>query len=237
MPFWLAQESLSLWQWVARTVVMFLWLLLATKLMGQRELGRAAVFDVIVAITIGGIAAGTLYNPRVRLGGALVSTATLTALDILLALISLKSARLRRLIEGEPSVIIQNGHIRRKTMRRLRVSLDTVMEGLRRKGVPNLSDVEFAIIEPGGDLNVIPKSQVRPLTPADLGISTDYEGLPVLLIEDGHLLEINLRRCGLSTEWLTDRLREQGVEETSQVMAAMLDTKGRLFVSRKRGEE
>lgn len=233
MPFWEGQESLTILQWMLRAIVMFFWLLLTTKLMGQRQIGRLTAFDFIVAFTVGGTAAGVLNNSRNALIGAIISIATLAALDIIVAYLSLKNAKLRRLVQDEPLVLIQNGRLIETMMRKARFNLDDLLLELRRKNIPNLQDVEFAILESNGKLSVIPKSQARPLQPRDLGIATNYEGLPTVLIEDGNIIEDNLYKSDLDKAWLLEQLTLQGIDNPKTVFVAMLDTQGKLFVCKK----
>lgn len=175
MFFWQSQESLSLLQWILRGFVMFWWLLFMTKLMGQREIGRLTAFDFIVAFAIGGTAAGVLNNSRNGLLGAIATIGTFVALDIIVAYLALKNSKFRRIVQDEPLVLIQNGRIIDKMLRKARFNLDDLLMELRMNNIPNLYDVEFAILESNGKLSIIPKSQSRPLQPRDLEIPTKYD--------------------------------------------------------------
>lgn len=93
--------------------------------------------------------------------------------------------------------------------------------------------MEVAILETNGELSVILKSQYRPVVPADLDIETEYEGLPLILIVDGVVNQFNLKQAGVTDEWLAARLKERGIDSTTDVLVASLDTVGRLFVQRK----
>lgn len=213
---------------------MFLWLLIVTKLMGQREVAQLNLFDFIVSISIGGLVSGPLFNPRAGLKGALINVGLLGILNIALAFLSLKNPKFRRIVQEEPIILIQNGKILEDMMRKTRFNLDDLLTDLRLRNIPNISDVEFAILESNGKLSIIPKSQARPVTPGDLKISTEYEGMPTVLIEDGNIVEDNLRDNHLTKEWLFQELRAQGIKDLDNVMAAILDTKGTLFVSKKK---
>lgn len=233
MPFWEAQESLTVLQWMLRAAVMFWWLLLMTKLMGQRELGHLSAFDFIVAFTVGGTAAGVLNNTRNGLLGAIAAIGTLTALDIAVSYLGLKNAKIRRILEDEPLVLVQNGRLIEDMMRKARYNLDDLLMELRQNNIANLHDVEFAILESNGKLSVIPKSQARPLQPRDLQIPTNYEGMPTVLIEDGNIIEDNLRNTNLDRTWLLDQLQQQNIANPGSVLLALLDTSGKLFISKK----
>lgn len=233
MPFWEGQESLTVLQWTFRAFVMFWWLLFMTKLMGQRQIGRLTAFDFIVAFTVGGTAAGVLNNAKNALIGAIATIGTLTALDIMVSYLALKNAKLRRVVQDEPLVLVQNGRIIEDMLRKARFNLDDLLLELRLEGFPNLHDIEFAILESNGKLSVIPKSDARPVQPRDLHLQTSYEGMSTLLIEDGNTIEDNLRKSRVNMAWLLEHLNQQGISSPEDVFAAMLDTKGRLYVSRK----
>lgn len=233
MPFWESQQTLTVFQWAARGVVTFFWLLFMAKLMGQRQVGRLTLFDFVISIIIGTVAAGSLTNSRTALITSLIGVTTLAVLDISLSYLILKNPKFGRIIQGEPIVLIKNGKILEDTMRKVRINLDDLLMGLRRNKLPNLSDVEFAILEPNGKISVIPKSQARPVRPQDLKIDTQYEGLPVMVIEDGNILEDNLEENNLDSKWLEKELKKQGIHDVNEVFAATLDTQGRLFVSKK----
>jgi len=233
VEFWKSQESLIYYQWIARAIVMFFWLVLMTKIMGQRQIGRLTLLDFIIGITIGSITAGSLNNSRSSLVSVLLTIGTLTGIDVFLTYISLKNAKFRRIFQGEPKILIKNGKLLEDTMRKAKINLDDLLMELRLKKLANLADTEFAILEPNGKISVMPKSQARAVRPSDLNIDTQYEGYPVMIIEDGNILEDNLAENNLDKAWLNDELQKQGIYNESIVLAAMLDTQGRLFISKK----
>lgn len=213
---------------------MFFWLFIISKLMGQREVARLTLFDFLVSITIGGLVSGPLFIPKVGLKGPIINIAFLGLLNMTLAYLSLKHSKIRRVFQDEPFVLIENGIILEEMMGKTRFNLDDLLTELRLKNVANIADVEFAILESSGTLSVILKSQARPLTPKDLKLETDYEGMPIVLIEDGNVLEDNLQKNNLNQAWLISELENQGTKGLDNVMAAILDTKGRLYVSKKK---
>lgn len=233
MPFWEGQPNLTALQWFLRAAVMYIYLLVLAKLMGQREIGRLTLFDFIIGITIGSILGGTLSSSTNGLKGAVITLATLSGLQILLSYLTLKLSKLRRVVEEEPIILVQNGKLLENAMIKTRINLDDLMSQLRQKGYFYLGQVEFAVLEANGKLSVLPKSQNRAVTPADLNIGTNYEGYPAMLIEDGNVLNENLRINNLSEKWLTDQLRQNNISSPKDVLAAMLDTGGNFYYSLK----
>lgn len=218
---------------VVRTLTFYAVLLLIMRVMGKREIGSLSPFDLVVTIMIAELAALPMENADISLLHALVPILTLVVAEIVVSFVSLRSESFRTLLTGIPSIIIRDGEIVESEMRRLRYNLSDLMLQLRLKGIPNIADVEVAILETNGELSVIPKSQKRPVTPADLKIETRYEGLPLLLITDGKLQQHNLEQAGLDEAWLRSRLGERGIDDIKDVLVASLDTGGELFIQRK----
>ena len=233
MPFWDAQQDLTMLQWFLRAFVIYFYLLILTKIMGQREIGQLTLFDFIVSIVIGSVAAGTLNSSRNGLAGIIVTVGALSAFQIILSLVSLKFSKTRRVIEDEPIVLIQNGKLLENSMKKTRYNLDDLLSQLRQKGYFYLHQVEFAVLEPSGKISVLPKSQYRPATPADLNVTTQYEGYPNILIEDGNIIQENLKLINLSEEWLLEELQKKNIPSPRDVLVAMLDTTGKLYLSLK----
>jgi len=219
---------------IYRTVLIYLIVLVVVRLMGKREIGQLSPFDFVVAIIIAELAAIPMESTGIPLWEGVVPLLTLAALEMLLSFAALYSPLLRRILDGQPQVVIRNGRILKHELRRARYNLNDLLGQLREKGVLNVCDVEFGILETSGKLSVIPKSQKRPVTPEDLGLSTRYEGLPTILIMDGQVLKDNLRLIGLDEQWLRERLAENGLEPRSVFLAA-LGTDGRLFVNEAAG--
>lgn len=222
-----------LWTVFYRTILFYAALVFVMRLMGKREMGALSPVDVAVTVMMAELATFPIVEPHIPIWVGLASVATLAALEVAVAYVCLWSERARGLICGRPSVIIRDGRLVEGEMRRLRYNLHDLTEHLRQKGYPNVEDVEVAILETNGDLSVIPKSQRRPLTPADLGLSTAYEGLPLLLITDGKVQDRALAAAGLDRAWLDRELAARGIRSPCDVFFASLDTQGRLFVQEK----
>ncbi len=218
---------------VTRTLTFYAVLLFLLRIMGKREIGALSPFDLVVTIMIAELAALPMENPDISVIDALVPIFTLTAAEIAVSFLTLKSETMRILLTGTPTVIIRGGEIIESEMRRTRYNLADLMMQLRLKGISSIADVEVAVLETNGELSVIPKSQRRPLAPADIGVETEPEGLPLVLIVDGVVNKANLRYAGLDSDWLIAQLRERNIESVEDVLLASLDTAGRLFVQRK----
>jgi uncharacterized membrane protein YcaP (DUF421 family) len=202
--------------------------------MGKHQIGQLQPYELVITILISELAAVPMQDTDIPLINGIISILTLLFIQISLSLLSLKSETARRIICGGPSILIENGRIIEKELTRLRYSLNDLLEQLRLKNIPNIGDVEYAILETSGKLSVIPKSQKRPVNPEDLQIKTPYEGLSLTLIIDGILKKDNLARANLSENWLMAELGKSGLTSWKQVFLATLDTTGQLYIQPKK---
>lgn len=217
----------------AKTLFFYLLLLAVVRIMGKREIGTLSPWDLVLTIMLAELAALPIENPRMSLLMGAVPIATLLLAQLLISWLSLKSVTVRNLVAGTPSIVIKDGRIIEPELRRLRYGVDDLMEQLRQKNVHNIADVEVAVLETNGQLSVIPKSQKRPLCPADLGLSTSYEGLPIPLINDGRIDYRALSAAKLDLTWLKAQLQARGIHDPKEVLYASLDSAGNLFLQEK----
>ncbi|ABO51023.1 protein of unknown function DUF421 [Desulforamulus reducens MI-1] len=224
------EEALKgLFPHVWRTVVIYFAVLIIVRLMGKREIGQLSTFDFVVAIILAELAAIPMGAQSIPIWHGIIPLVTLGILEVVFSYLALVNRPLRKILYGSPQIIIENGHLLRHEMRSSRYNLDDLLSQLREKGFYNIEDIEYAILEPSGRLSVLPKSQKRPVTPADLGIDTEYEGLPNVLVMDGDVLKENLHNINLTEKWLKEKLAEKGIHP-KHVLLATLNTRGQLLV-------
>lgn len=215
---------------VIRSVISFFVLLVLVRITGKQQMSELTFFDYVAGITIGSIAATLAVEVNQNVHATLAGMATWTALTIGLAVLSLHSVWARKVVEGEATVVIENGKILERNLAKIRLTVDDLLAQLRTQGIFNPGDVEFALFEANGKLSVVKKSQHRNLTPHDLGLATGYEGLPTNLIDGGIVLVDALESLGLSRAWLQHQLAKRGIADPGQVSLAQLDTAGNLYV-------
>lgn len=213
-----------------RVLLALTFLFAATRFLTKRILSNLTYFDYVAAAILGTIAGNLAFNVNIHILNFILSLTLTTLIIVSVSYISLKYRPLRKFLAGEPIVLIENGKILEHNMANLNYSYDNLNQQLRQEGVFNISLVEYAILEPSGKLSVQVKSSNRPLTPQDLNVSTQYEGLATELILDGKVLEQNLRYKGLSHEWLYKELTQKGVKDVREVAFAALSTNGNLYI-------
>ncbi|MEG6521868.1 DUF421 domain-containing protein [Desulfotomaculum sp. 1211_IL3151] len=215
-----------------RAIGAFFGLLLVTRILGKEQMGQLTASDFANAIAIGSIAAEMASDHKENVMYYIIAIVIFGGLTYLSSLLSLKFRPVRKLLEGEPIVVVQNGKILEKNMRKERYDMDNLIMQLREKNVFHLSDVEFAVLEPNGKLSVLLKSNRQPLTASDLNISTQYQGLSSEIIVDGKVIIQNLEMNGLNQQWLYKQLDMQGIDRIEEVSLASLDTSGKLYIDK-----
>ncbi|MEW6770599.1 MAG: DUF421 domain-containing protein [Bacillota bacterium] len=216
-----------------RAVGAFWGVVFVTRVIGKSQVGQLTISDYVNGIVIGSIAAGLATDIKTSPWYYLFGLVIFSGLTIFVQYAGLKYRPARKVFGDEPTVVVHNGQILERNMARMRYNVDDLMMQLREKGYFNISDVEFAIAEPNGELSVLPKSSKRPLTPHDLGVSTRYEGVPSELVVDGVIIQQNLKQNNLSEEWLLKELEKQGVHSLKDVVYASLDAEGKLYVDKR----
>lgn len=211
-----------------RAVVLVCFAVLAMRLMGKRQIGQLQPFELVIAIMIADLASTPMESLDIPLWRGIAPLLVTVALHQLFTLLSLKSQRLRAFFSGRPTVVIRDGKIDHAALEKLCFNLNDLLEELRSSGIRTPSEAGTAIMETSGKLSVFPNAADRPLTPRDLALSPDYEGVPLTLIMDGRVERSNLALLGKGEAWLRQRVRELGFDATRQVLLCYLDTDGRI---------
>ena len=214
---------------IIRTLILYTAVVIFLRIMGKRQIGQLQPYELVVIIMISELAAIPMQNTGIPIINGLIPIFILFAAEVALSYTALKSERARGVICGKPSILIANSRIDEEEMRRLRYNINDLLEQLRLKDVTNIGDVEYAILETGGQLSVVLKSQKRPVEPADLGIVTGYEGLSTTVVVDGHVIHENLKKVFLNLDWLKAELSKDGVSRFTDVFFASVNPQGELF--------
>ncbi|NRR01878.1 DUF421 domain-containing protein [Brevibacillus sp. RS1.1] len=223
-----------------RTLFSYFFLLILVRLMGKRELGKLSVFDVVISIMLAEMAALAIEDvdkPALRF---YLPMLLIALLEVAFAYVSLKSKKFRDTVDGSADLIIENGQIREQAMRRNRLNMDDLMVHLRQKDVKNIADVEFALLEPTGQMSVFLKEQKEKVTREDLALMkklqvgpVSYKGLPIPLILDGKVRTEALSKIGQNELWLKREIRKYGIKDIREVSFCSIDERGIIYLDKK----
>ena len=212
-------------------MITFAGLLGLALLMGRKQLSQITFFDYIVGITIGSIAAVITVDRSVNVVDGAIAIVLWAAMPIMVGYIAMKSIQFRMLVDGQPKVVIQNGIIINENMLHEKYNMGDLLMQLRDKGVFDISEVDFAILEPNGKLSVLKKSEYDTIRAKDLKIAADHKGVMIELIIDGKVIQKHLKTIGKSTQWLQKQLSIRNINSVSDVIFAGYFLNGELYVS------
>ncbi|MEJ8545697.1 DUF421 domain-containing protein [Brevibacillus borstelensis] len=223
-----------------RTVFSYFFILVLLRLMGKRELGKLSVFDVVISIMLAEMAVLSIEQIDKQASLFYIPMLLICLMEIVISWLSLKSKKVRDVIDGSADLIIENGEIREDAMRRNRLNYDDLMVHLRQKNIKNLADVEFAVMEPTGQMSVFPKQSKTPLTREDLNMPdpppkgpVTFTGLPIPLILDGKVRVQALRKIGQNELWLKREIRKYGIKDIRDVSFCSIDERGIIYLDKK----
>ena len=210
-----------------RTVILYFILMVGLRLMGKRQIGELEPSELVLTLIISDLAAVPMQDFGIPLVNGIFPIITLLCLSMLLSFFSLKSIRFRGLVCGHPTVIIREGKILQQNMARNRFTVDELFEQLRCQGYSDLSAVKYAILETSGQVSILAYTKDSPVTPQTLNYDVqDDVTLPVLLINDGHVLSRNLEGSGYDQNWLDKQLKSRRLTSPRQVFLMTVDEAG-----------
>ena len=218
-----------------RTLVMFAIMLITMRILGKRQLGQLELGDLVVAIMLSELAVSPIATPGHRLLHGIVPVFALLVAQLGLAYGSMKSIRFRSVLIGKPSIVIRNGQVSQTELRKNRLTLTELTEALRVQGHTDISTIKYAVLEVGGSLSVLPYTAHTPATYAAHNLPTEDNGLPVLIINDGRVLEKNLTGIGLDRRWLEKELQKRGAKNPEQVFLLTVDENRKIYFSAQEG--
>ena len=197
------------------------------KIMGHKQMSQLDFFDYITGITIGSIAA-ELATELEEPWKPLIAMVVYGTVAVILTAVTNKFLRARKFINGTPTIIMNNDKIYRKNMKKAKIDLSEFMVMCRQEGYFNISDIQTAVFEYNGRLTILPKSTKRPVTPKDMNIIPPEEFINTEVIIDGRIMDENLKRMGLNTVWLEQKIKEQGYKNAKEVFLGLCDNKNNL---------
>lgn len=197
-------------------------LFIIAKIMGHKQMSQLDFFDYITGITIGSIAAELATELEEPLK-PLIAMVVYGVITVILTTITSKLPKMRKFINGTPTIIMNNGKIYRKNLKKAKIDLSEFMVMCRQEGYFNLADIQTAVFEYNGRLTVLPVSTKRPINPEDMNLTPQPEYVSTEVIMDGRILDDDLKRMGLDTKWLQKQIKDQGFKSAKEVFLGICD--------------
>lgn len=212
-----------------RAAFLYAALVAVMRLLGKRQLGELQPYEFTLTILLAELIADPVSNVSMPLVYGLLPVAALIVVQGVLSIACLKSDKIRAVVSGKPTLVINRGVIDQKALDRLCLSLSDLLEGLRSAGFLDPSEVGTAVVEANGAISAFEDACSRPPKAGEMGLETGYDGMPMILIMDGRIQPHNLRSTGRDENWLRGLLDGRGLA-VKAVYLASLDTRGNMLL-------
>lgn len=213
---------------IALSVGSIIVLFILTKIMGQREMSQLSVFDYIIAITIGSIAAEMSTSLESNFMQPVVAMIVYALITLIVSFLNTKFVKLRPILSGKTLILYDNGTLFKENFKKAKIDLNEFLVQCRTSGFFNLSDIKTALLEENGKISFLPYSDKRPANPSDFNIKPKEDGIITNLILDGKIMEENLKELKLDKLWLMEMLQKQGIIKTDNIFLATYNSDGNL---------
>ncbi len=219
-----------------RTIILYLVLFAAVRLMGKRQIGQMEASEFVVTMLVANLASIPMQDSGIPLLSGVVPILTVLGMELALSFLIMKSVAMRKFLCGKPVILIDNGKLLWENLVSTRVTLDELMGHLRQKDVLDISQVQFAVLETNGNLSVFPYPKFRPASAEEAGVQPEAQYLPVTVIADGHLFRDDLKHAGKDDAWLSKVLAEHKAKLGSTLLLTV-DDAGRVIWIGKEGKK
>ena len=194
-----------------RTIIMYLLLIIAIRIMGKRQVGELEISELVITFMLSELAVVPIAEKNVPLTDAILPILALLLLEVIMSYFISKSSAFKKLIIGRPYVIINRGVVDQRGLQKLRMSPSELMSELRLKGISSLDEVEYAIVEDNGQMSVFKKERFSPATRDDIDIKCEEDGIAHTVMIDGKVFYDNLQICRKSEEWIYKTLKKKNI--------------------------
>ena len=217
-----------------RTIFLYLILIAVVRIMGKRQIGEMEASEFVVTMLVANLAAIPMQDGGIPLYSGLVPILTVLGVELVLSALSMKNLRLRKLLCGKPVILIENGNILQHNLKKTRITLDELIGHLREKDVLDPQSVQYAILETNGNLSVFPYPKEKPATAKDAGIQVKKQSMPITLVSDGAVMEMNLQKAKKDLSWLEKILADRQAT-LAETWLLTVDGEDRIVFYRKEG--
>lgn len=205
-------------------------LFLVTKMLGKKQISQLSLFDYVIGISIGNFAAEMTINLESNEINGIWAVVLFGLFAYLISILTMKSMRLRRFFMGTPTIIIQEGKILEKNLKKVKFDINDMLEEIREQGYFDVSQIEYAIMEANGQFSIMPKSEYKPVTLKDMKLKSSQEGLCANVIIDGKIIPNNLKNINHDEKWLLKELKAKGYTDLSKILLATVDNNQKICV-------
>lgn len=194
-----------------RAIILYALVIFSIRLMGKRQIGELQPSELVITILVSNIATLPIEDTTIPMATGIIPMLSLVSLDVIMSTLTLRSRKLRQIVSGSPKVIISDGVIDQRQMKKLRYSVDDLMESLHDYNIFDINEVQYAIVETTGKISVMQKKDYSPLSPSDIELYRESKNPPQILIDDGVVMHGAIEFLGLDMKFLQETLSKNNV--------------------------
>lgn len=213
-----------------KSIISLFALFIFTNALGKKQINQLNMFDYVIGISIGNVVAEMTINKEVIFFDGIIVMAIYSLISIFVSFLEMKSLFFRKVFCGNPTILIENGKIKKNGLKKSRIDINELLEEARINGYFDITEIEYAIMETNGKISFLPKSKYKPITKNDLKIESPYKGLSLELIIDGEIISKNLDKIKKSREWLITRLNNMNYKNIKKLLLVVIDTNEKITV-------
>lgn len=217
-----------------RALVLYIIIMFSLRLMGKRQLGELQPTELVVTILVSNIASLPIEDLNMPMILGTIPILALVGFELIVSNISLQSKWFRGFLSGKPMIIIENGKIDQKQMRKLRFSIDDLMGTIRQHNIFDIRDVSYAIVETNGQVSILQKFEKQSVTPEMIGINGNQDTPPVVIISDGKLIASSLQDCRVDENWVNKILQKENYKIKDVFMMIANDKRDYYIIKKER---
>lgn len=223
-------DLVEVFEVIIRSLLSLATLFIATKIIGKKQISELSLFDYVIGISIGNFSAEISLSNDIQYVNAFAAVMVFGIISYLVSLWSLKSMRMRRFFMGKSTILIQDGKLLRKNLKKVRMDINELLQQCRTNGNFDLNEIWYAIMESNGQISILPKAEYKCLTPKDMQIKVDKSFLCANVIIDGKIMVNNLANMNKDEKWLTKELKIKGYDSPEGILLATLDPNEKLSI-------
>lgn len=221
---------------IVRAILIYILVLFVFRLMGKRQIGQMQPFELVLTLIIADLATIPMAESSVPVLHGVIPLLTLVVVHYFLTLISKNSVKFGNFISGKPVIVINPKGIDEKALHSLNITVDDLFEAIRGAGYFNLEEVQYAIMETNGTVNVLPKAEFSPVVNKDLKLKIEETSIPVTLVSEGKLMKNNINLAGVDLLFIEKFMKKAGIDKISKVLVLTLNKSGIVYIQEKNKE-
>ena len=216
-----------------RGFILYIAIIICMRFMGKRQLGELQPTELVITILLSEIAAIPMQDNEIPMINSLLAVALLVSLEIINSVIIMKNTKIRYLLQGKPAVVIKDGKIDQKKLKKLRFTGDDILDQLRQKDIFDINEVQYAVIETNGSLSVMKNPENEMPTVSQFGFKTERRGIPVLAVNDGRYIDTAINESEEITKKTVEKILTKEHADVKEVLIMLIDKYGNYTIIKK----